>query len=183
MNAMAAITDVVATADRVLATPLPIGYAVLISQIVALYVYLLPFQLFPTFGYNTIPATMAAAYIILGLEAMGNELENPFGNNVNDLPLDQYCDELRKDLDVVMSSYRAEGYFGELLKRGEERNRVLWPLSNSSARDWGMRDTVEIRAALRAKVVVGETRRLSIERDRDGEGGRPWSRRGEKMMV
>lgn len=54
---------------------------------------------------------MATPYIILGLEATGNELENPFGNNANYLPLDQFCDEIRRDLDVVMSTYRADGSF------------------------------------------------------------------------
>jgi putative membrane protein len=163
---MAATTDAMAQADRVLSTPLPLGYSILISQIVALYVYLLPFQLFSTFGWNTIPATVCAGYIILGLEAMGNELENPFGNNVNDLPLDHFCDELRKDLDVVMSTYRADGHFVDLMKNSERYNKVLWPLSNSPAMDWNKRSTDEIRQALRAKVTVGEAQRLSEDRPR-----------------
>lgn len=165
---MASITDTMATTDRVLTTPLPIGYGVIISQIVLLYVYLLPFQLYAGFGWNTIPATMAAAYIMIGLEAIGNELENPFGNNVNDLPLDQYCNELRRDLDVVMSMYRADGHFADLMSQSKETNKLLWPLSNSPAQDWGMRSKEEIREALKAKVVVGETRRISGEHETDG---------------
>lgn len=164
VNAMAAVTDTIATANRVLATPLPLGYATLISQIVVLYVFLLPFQLFKDFGWNTIPATMAAAYIILCLEAMGTELENPFGNNVNDLPLHNFCDEIRRDLDVVMSTYRADGSFADLMKRSDRVNKVLWPLSNSPQGDWKLRSKEDIRSALKAKVVVGETRRLSAER-------------------
>ncbi|KAF4624672.1 hypothetical protein G7Y89_g13497 [Cudoniella acicularis] len=176
MNSIAALTDTLASADRVLTTPLPVGYGIIISQIVILYVYLLPFQLYSFLGWNTIPGTMAAAYIMLGLEAIGTELENPFGNAVNDLPLDHYCNELRKDLDVVMSQYRADGQFVQLMTDGKESNRVLWPLSNSSAEDWGKRSKEEIMQALKAKVVIGETRRLSIER-------RSEERRSEERVL
>jgi len=95
---------------------------------------------------------MAAAYIIIGLAAIGNELENPFGNDVNDLPLDQYCAELAKELDV-MSSVKAPK-FGDFIKGG--KGKVLWPLSESGYGEWRERSEADIRSALRAKVVVGK---------------------------
>ena len=154
---MAALTDTMAAAERVLTTPLPIGYNILISQIVLLYVYLLPFQLFGALRWITIPGTIAAAYIILGLHAIGNELENPFGNDVNDLPLDEYCEELRRELDIMMSS-KAEP-FSVMVGRNE--NKLLWPLSVSGSQDWKGRNEKDIRSALRAKVVVAPERKTS----------------------
>lgn len=98
---------------------------------------------------------MAAAYIIIGLAAIGNELENPFGNDVNDLPLDQYCAELAKELDV-MSSVKAPK-FSDFLRGEQARgNEVLWPLSNSGYGEWRERSEADIRSALRAKVVVAK---------------------------
>ena len=153
MGNIAALTETQSSAERVLTTPLPVGYNILISQIVMLYVYILPFQLIGSLGWITIPGTMAAAYIIIGLAAIGNELENPFGNDVNDLPLDQYCAELAKELDV-MSSVKALR-FSDFLKGEEARNNeVLWPLSNSGYGEWRERSESDIRSALRAKVVV-----------------------------
>ena len=63
------MNDVLTGADRVLTTPLPIAYTIAISQITWVYVFLLPFQLLgvPNMGWVTIPAAVAAAYIILGL--------------------------------------------------------------------------------------------------------------------
>ncbi|KAF7882780.1 uncharacterized protein EAF02_006143 [Botrytis sinoallii] len=142
-----ALTDCSAAAERVLQTPLPIGYNILISQIVYLYVYLLPFQLYASLQWITIPGTIAAAYIIVGLMAIGNELENPFGNDVNDLPLDHYCAELARDFDIL-TSVKAPSW--------DEINKVLWPLSNSGVRMWRNRDEKEIRDALAAKVVVAD---------------------------
>jgi putative membrane protein len=153
VTALAALTDTQSSAERVLTTPLPIGYNILISQIVLLYIYLLPFQLFATLGWITVPGTLAAAYIIIGLAAIGYELENPFGNDVNDLPLDSYCAELKRELDTLTSAPPAR--FGDVVmgRQGGE-NLVLWPLSQSGAADWRERSEKDIRSALKAKVVV-----------------------------
>jgi predicted membrane chloride channel (bestrophin family) len=158
MTSLAALTDTQAAAERVLTTPLPVGYNILISQIVLLYVYLLPFQLIGPLGWVTIPATFAAAYIILGLAAIGNELENPFGNDVNDLPLDHYCDELSRELDTMMS-HKAATFYSQVL-RGSD-NKPLWPLSDDDYGRWSKRSEKDIRSALRAKVIVGAGGRFS----------------------
>lgn len=155
MSSIAALTDAQATAERVLTTPLPLGYNILISQIVLLYVYLLPFQLFDDLQWITIPGTVAAAYIILGLAAIGNELENPFGNDVNDLPLDQYCEELQKEFNVITSTPVPK--LDQLWKGGSaesDSNKVLWPLSSSGVDLWKERSISDIRSALKAKVVI-----------------------------
>ncbi|KAG9242250.1 Bestrophin, RFP-TM, chloride channel-domain-containing protein [Calycina marina] len=157
LTSMAALVDTMAAAERVLTTPLPIGYNILISQVVLLYVYLLPFQLYGQLGWVTIPGTIAAAYIILGLHAIGNELENPFGNDVNDLPLDFYCEELRKEFDILTSR--------ELIKAKNlitKENKVMWPLSLNGAADWRNRNVHDIRAALKAKVVITPNRKISL---------------------
>lgn len=145
------MTDTMANAERVLTTPLPAGYNILISQIVILYVYLLPFQLFSSLDWITIPGTIAAAYIIIGLALIGDELEDPFGSDVNDLPLDQYCAELASELDTVTS--RPPPKFHEFT--GHHQNRVLWPLSPGGFHDWNSRTVDDIRNALRSKVVAG----------------------------
>ena len=74
-----------------------------------MYILLLPFQLYKLLGYITIPASVFAAYIILGIALIGREIENPFGTDVNDLPLDAFCLQIRKDVDIIMSSGYAPG--------------------------------------------------------------------------
>lgn len=156
MGSLASLTDTMATAERVLSTPLPIGYNILIAQIVIIYVYLLPFQLFASLGWITIPGTLAAAYIIMGLAAIGHELENPFGSDVNDLPLDQYCAEIGRELDMIMS-VKAPSFEELVFGMGDKgnHNKVLWPLSPSGVHLWRCRDEQDIREALKSKVIVG----------------------------
>ncbi|RDW75660.1 hypothetical protein BP5796_06481 [Coleophoma crateriformis] len=153
LASLAALTDTMGNCERVLTTPLPVGYNILISQIVLLYVYLLPFQLYGLLKWITIPGTIAAAYIILGLALIGDELEDPFGNDVNDLPLDQYCQEIALDLDTITS--RPAPAFSEFT--GHHDNKVLWPLSTSSFHDWNSRSVADIRSALKSKIVINRT--------------------------
>src|SRR6266702_7384843 len=98
------MNEVLIGTERVLHTPLPIAYSIAISQITWVYVMMLPFQLWDSLRWVTIPGTIFAAYIILGIAAIGREIENPFGMDVNDLPLDTFCDELATDIDVITSS-------------------------------------------------------------------------------
>jgi hypothetical protein len=70
MNNIGSLADVLTGTERVLNTPLPIAYTISISQITWAYVLVLPFQLYNYLDWVTIPGTMLAAYIILGLSKM-----------------------------------------------------------------------------------------------------------------
>lgn len=95
LNSLMAMNDVLTDTERVLNTLLPIAYSIAIGQITWVYILLLPFQLYKPLGWVTIPGTLFAAYIILGIALIGREIENPFGNDVNDLPLDSFCQDIR----------------------------------------------------------------------------------------
>jgi predicted membrane chloride channel (bestrophin family) len=66
-NALTTFNDVLTGTDRILSTPLPIAYSIAIGQITWVYILLLPFQLYKSLGWVTIPASIFAAYIILGI--------------------------------------------------------------------------------------------------------------------
>lgn len=150
MVQMASLTDVLTGTERVLNTPLPLAYSIAISQVTHLYVLALPFQLFKLLGWITIPGTIVAAYIILGLTHIGYEIEDPFGDDVNDLPLDTYCRELAADIDVLTSMPAPESK--EFIEASQ--NKVLFPLSNGEYKSWEAKSVEEIRAALREKATT-----------------------------
>lgn len=103
LNSLQAMTSILSGTERITSTPLPTAYSIAIAQITWVYVIALPFQLLPMLNWVTIPGTLVAAYIILGLASIGREIENPFGNDVNDLPLDMYCRELAADINLLVS--------------------------------------------------------------------------------
>jgi len=144
-------TEILTGTERIVTTPLPLAYNIAISQITWLYVLVLPFQLVNKLKWNTIPGTIVAAYIILGIAAIGREVENPFGNDVNDLPLDSYCEQLAGELDIITSS--SPDSMREFMTSSE--NLVLYPLSSKNYEQWKERSTDDIRRAIRTKVVQG----------------------------
>ena len=74
--------------DRIATTPLPFAYSVLLNRTVYFFCFMLPFSLGSTLGLATPLLVGILAYTILGLDALSSEIEEPFGTQSNDLPLD-----------------------------------------------------------------------------------------------
>jgi putative membrane protein len=91
-----------------------------------------------------------AAYIILSLVAIGRDLENPFGDDVNDLPLDSYCKQLASELDIISAFPRPK--MSNFLDNSD--NMVLYPLSLEGYDKWSTRSLEDIHGALRSKVIL-----------------------------
>ncbi|OBZ65933.1 hypothetical protein A0H81_14067 [Grifola frondosa] len=94
IGCMTNFEDHLSTLERILTTPLPFVYSVHIRHTVWIYLFFLPFQLVDLFGWYAIPGVGIAAFIYLGLVASGEELEQPFGYDENDLDLDFFCREV-----------------------------------------------------------------------------------------
>ncbi len=74
--------------DRIATTPLPFAYSVLLNRTVYFFCFILPFSLGSTLGLFTPLLVGILAYTFLGLDALSSEIEEPFGTQSNDLPLD-----------------------------------------------------------------------------------------------
>lgn len=81
------LTDIQGGCERIKSTPIPSSYTVLIHRIVAIYVFALPFGLVDTIGMLTPLVVAFIGYAFFGLDAVGEEIEDPFGTDINDLPL------------------------------------------------------------------------------------------------
>jgi len=110
---------------------------------------LLPFQLYPVLKWVTIPATIAASYIILGILFIGREIENPFGQDVNDLPLELFCDQIATELDVIAAQALELDNLMEHVESG--KNRVLFPVSSAPYKSWKLRSEERLREAIKKK--------------------------------
>ncbi|KAG6007734.1 hypothetical protein E4U21_005573 [Claviceps maximensis] len=144
------VNDILNGVDRILNTPMPLAYSIALAQITWVYILVLPFQLVNSLQWVTIPATIFAAYIILGLALIGREIENPFGEDVNDLPLDNFCDQIRRDIDIIMS--QSPRVINEAVKRDD--NEVLYPLSRLGYSALAARSADDIKSLLRAKLHI-----------------------------
>jgi putative membrane protein len=92
------LIDLIGGCERIRSTPLPFVYVVHLRRALILYCYTLPLALVDTYGWLTVPATLLLAYTFFGIEEIGVEIEDPFGFDCNDLPLDQICAKIEANI-------------------------------------------------------------------------------------
>merc|ERR1712113_313434 len=96
-NAIRALEGAIAEAERLL-TPMPLMYILHIRTFLFVYLLGLPFVLVTDLGRLMVLAVALASYLLIGLENTAVKLENPFGLDSSDLPIDLYCLEVARDL-------------------------------------------------------------------------------------
>ncbi len=92
------LIDYLGGCERIHRTPMPFAYMVHLRRALILYCFTLPFALVDTFGWVTVLATFVVAYVFFGIEEIGVEIEDPFGTDDNDLPLDAICQNVQNNL-------------------------------------------------------------------------------------
>lgn len=85
------LAAVQAASERIATTPLPFAYTLLTHRTAYIYCYLLPFALVAAIGGYAVLFTLVVAYTFFGLDVLSQEMEEPFGREANDLPLDALC--------------------------------------------------------------------------------------------
>jgi putative membrane protein len=85
---LSAMTDIQAACERLRSTPMPFAYSLLLHRTAWLFCLILPFGMVDNLGMGTPILTAILAYAFFGLDALGEELEEPFGLSANGLPLD-----------------------------------------------------------------------------------------------
>ena len=90
--------NIQAGCDRILSTPLPFSYSVLLHRTVYCFCLILPFSLEASLGIWTPILVGLIAYLFLGLDALSAQIEEPFGLQDNDLPLDSIVRLIEREM-------------------------------------------------------------------------------------
>ncbi|MDS3860439.1 bestrophin family ion channel [Thermosynechococcaceae cyanobacterium BACA0444] len=98
------LVDVVGGSERIIKTPIPLAYAIHLKQLLLLYCLLLPFQLVGQLGIFTGLVVGLIAFTLFGVEEIGLEIENPFGRDCNDLPLDAICQTMQQNIQDLIDA-------------------------------------------------------------------------------
>ncbi|MBA3591598.1 MAG: bestrophin [Methylibium sp.] len=88
---LSGLAAVAAGCERIKSTPIPFAYTLLLHRTAYLYCFLLPFGLVDLIGFMTPFVVAIVAYTFFGLDAVGDEIEEPFGLRPHHLPLDTIC--------------------------------------------------------------------------------------------
>ncbi len=92
------LVDYLGGCERIQNTPMPFAYMVHLRRALIVYCFTLPFALLDKYHWESLAIVMIVAYIMFGIEEIGVEIENPFGDDENDLPLEQICENISKNV-------------------------------------------------------------------------------------
>ena len=107
------LVNVLGGCERILRTPLPMAYAIHLKQLILIYCLLLPFQLVKDAGLWTGAIVALVSFTLFGIEEIGIEIENPFGYDANDLPLDTICNGIKGNVEDFITWNSSDGYYQE----------------------------------------------------------------------
>ena len=95
-------TDVCGACERIKNTPIPYSYSAFIKKFIFIYVMTLPFGYVFSLGYYTIPVVIFIFYVLASLELIAEEIEDPFGNDSNDLPTAKIASNIKKHVEELL---------------------------------------------------------------------------------
>ena len=91
--------------ERIKNTPVPVTYAVLSRTIVSFFCLFLPFGILDTAVWLTPVVVFLVSYAFCGLDALGEEVTEPFGHDPHDLPLEQYVETIETNLRQILHDH------------------------------------------------------------------------------
>lgn len=98
------LVDGLGACERILRTPIPIAYSIHLKQLLLIYCLGLPLQMVEKFPlWMLVVIVGLVSFTVFGIEEIGIEIENPFGYDRNDLPLDRICSTLRANVEDLIS--------------------------------------------------------------------------------
>ena len=95
--------DVCGGCERIKNTPIPFSYSSFVKKFIMLYSLALPIAYVVIMGWMMIPVTVFVFYVLMSLEVIAEEIEDPFNNDENDLPTEKMAQNIEKNVDLIFS--------------------------------------------------------------------------------
>jgi putative membrane protein len=101
---LTALMDDVGACERIVRTPVPLAYAQHIKLFVTLWCFTVPFALVDAMGWLTCGVSAILAFALFGIDEIGVEIEDPFGYDANDLPVEAVGRTIRANTMEIIAS-------------------------------------------------------------------------------
>jgi putative membrane protein len=113
------LAEVCGACERIKKTPIPYSYSLFIKKFVFVYTITMPFCFAPVFGYWSILLSTFMLYVLGSLELIAEEIENPFGDDTNDLPTDEISETISANVEeiLVLKPNRSERPLDRIFRR------------------------------------------------------------------
>lgn len=97
------LLDICGACERIKNTPIPYSYSAFIKKFILFYIISLPLGFVFNLGYLVIPVVIFVFYVLGSLELIAEEIEEPFGNDANDLPMQRMAENIKKNIIEILS--------------------------------------------------------------------------------
>jgi putative membrane protein len=94
----AALMNICGSCERIRKTPISVSWRRFVRQVLFIYLLALPWGLEQDLGFGTVAVELFVGYFMIGMEAIAEEVEQPFGRDEDDLKLDEICAGIRASL-------------------------------------------------------------------------------------
>ena len=101
-NDLTALADICGGCERIKKTPIPYSYNLFIKKFIFAYIVAMPFLFVPAFGYWTTLFSTFVFYVLGSLEILAEEVENPFGADANDLPMEDIAETIERGVSEIL---------------------------------------------------------------------------------
>jgi putative membrane protein len=95
--------DCVGACERIKNTPIPFSYSLFIKKFIFIYVTTLPLAFVTIFGYASAFIATYVFYVLVSMEVLAEEIEDPFGTDDNDLPVDIMCERIKESSEQMFA--------------------------------------------------------------------------------
>ena len=99
---LVSFTDICGACERILNTPIPYSYSAFIKKFIMLYVLTLPLGYSFSLGYWAAPIVGVIFYVLASLELIAEEIEEPFGMDSNDLPMEKMAENIDRHIGEIL---------------------------------------------------------------------------------
>lgn len=94
--------DLIGACERIKNTPIPYSYTMYIKKFIFIYIITLPFGFVTVSGYMTVPIVVLISFVLLSVELIAEEIEDPFGKDINDLPTDELSGKIKDNISEIL---------------------------------------------------------------------------------
>lgn len=99
-----ALLDNLGGCERIKNTPIPFSYMIFLKKFIIMYVTTLPLAFVSTFGYFAALISTFVFYVLVSMEVLAEEIEDPFGMDDNDLPTDGLSEKIRANVREIFEA-------------------------------------------------------------------------------
>ena len=95
-------SNITGACERIKNTPIPYSYSSFLKKFIFVFVGTLPLSFVPSFGYYSAFVSIFVFYVLVSMEILAEEIEDPFGKDENDLPTDDLCKKIKENVNEIL---------------------------------------------------------------------------------